>query len=154
MFKNNFIGAKQKLIKGKKRILKRVYHNSIDGQSGYSSLESDYVDISNHDVDWSLSRIVEDNDEDDMQNVKIPTVENEYSPIPSSSPNKPFHKKSESDKSSDSPSLPADEDYDSKANLKLDRNPPRKSLKVFEVSLHQFFKSKFAIDSQSSLLFF
>ena len=61
----------QSAIRANKRILKRIYHESVDGQSGYSSVMSSYVDISNEESDKSLEQIPEMIEDPPEDNKKI-----------------------------------------------------------------------------------
>lgn len=115
-----------------KRVLKRVYRPATSDQSSYSSLMSSYVDID----DISELQLKENAlPLDEQLGDGNPQENGHMHPIPEEA--------EDSDKDSQSPSspqlrhqmstssLPADEYFDSQANIKLEKNSPRESFKVF-----------------------
>jgi hypothetical protein len=116
---------KAKKKKGK-RVMKRIHYEGTSDDSSHSSLISEYIDPSQDDhlsvnsklydqanpqENDRMAVIPEDEEEDDQEQ-----VESLESPI--------------AGKDLSSPS-PADEHYDSEANLVLERNSPRESFRVF-----------------------
>jgi hypothetical protein len=131
--KPSFKIKKSKKNKGKKRVLKRVYHESINDQSGYSSLMSSYVDMSGNDIDMSLSRIPEDlddNDSDKDQNENISQPEPVIMEVKEPDVETRKRRPTQSNEPSE-PSMPADENIDSDNDLTMKKNSPRQSITVF-----------------------
>lgn len=126
--------TKFKRKKGK-RVLKRVYHEGTSACSSYSSLISDYVDIEpseNLEPDLDSNIIMEENlNMIPNNNHAMPEIqeEGEYESEQYESESSPELKSSSEERAS--ASIPADEDLDSQANLKVKRNAPRESFKVF-----------------------
>jgi hypothetical protein len=119
-------------VKGK-RVLKRIHQEATSSNSSDSILISEYVDVSqdvhlemNSDAQLIIDRYANPQD-DEMAH--IPEDENED--VNSSDSDTPNIKIPKSVKESASSSMPADEHYDSEANLVLGRNSPRESFKVF-----------------------
>ena len=146
---------KSKKNKGKKRVLKRVYHESIDGQSGYSSVISDYVDMSSHEHKMSLSCIAEGLEEDksdhgqiqqlpaDNGNIAAPEMIDIEQQEGTSSTKKKKHRPPVASIEPSSPSIPADECNDSEGDgLRFDKNSPRQSFKVFNQNDNSFQESE------------
>ena len=110
-----------------KRVMKRIHYDGTSDESSHSSLVSEYINASlednlsvnsnmydqaNPQENDRMGVIPEDEDEDDQENAD------------SSDPPR-------GGKEFSSPS-PADEHYDSSANLVLKKNSPRESFRVFD----------------------
>ena len=120
---------------GKKRVLKRVWNEGDAEMSGWSSLVSEYINLSNPSSLQELSNI-EEVDEDNYipleenktkkrrkkKKKKKPVQENDES-------NREYSEESGEGESDSSP--PGDELYDSITHLMVKRNSPRESIKVF-----------------------
>lgn len=126
---------KVKRKKGK-RVLKRVYHEGTSACSSYSSLISDYVDIepsANLEPDLDSNCAIEQgldlSPSPHPQAMQEIPEEGEYESEQYESESSPSAKSSSEGRVS--ASVPADEDLDSQANLKVKRNAPRESFKVF-----------------------
>ena len=115
-----------------KRVLKRIHQAATSSDSSDSILVSDYIDISqdvnlemNSDAQLYYDRF-ENPQEDEMDHIS----EDDNEDVNSSDSDAPNIRIPVSVKESAS-SIPADEHYDSQANLILGRNSPRESFKVF-----------------------
>lgn len=126
---------KAKKLKAKKRVLKRVYFEGTSAQSSYSSLVSDYVEPSMENSLDLLSHIQEAEDvveeeEEEEEAWVAPVAQVAWSPFPPNF-NSGSERASGSHPRESYSSLPADEHYDSEANLQVERHSPRESFKVF-----------------------
>lgn len=120
-----------------KRVLKRVYHEGTSAMSSWSSLVSSYVDIDNEKdlepelashLDINLEYLPQNPENGDMHMIEE-VEEGDNAALNGEVSSSPHSSFSPNNKSSSS--LPADEYYDSQANLRLERNSPRESFKVF-----------------------
>ena len=126
---------KQKNKTKSKRFLKRVYHEATSAQSSWSSLVSSYMDIEDSNdlqpelasnIDLQPENVHEDQGDGHMAMIFEENEGEEAASLQGSS-----SQSASSPERNDSYSLPADEYYDSEANLQMNKNSPRESFKVF-----------------------
>lgn len=154
--KTKKIGKKKKKRKGK-RIMKRVWYDATSQQSSYSSLISEYVLESGHDLELNSNFV--DDYEDEVPNhqnggnispIKEESEESEDNKSPpeassddresgqnnrresSSEKSNPSSESQDSDENSDSDSIPADEDVNESESFRnLSHNRPANNSNVF-----------------------